>query len=167
MIPLVGLIDQRDTWHHDSVALKDALKDVQAQLIYFDCVINETISVLARRAKERGQSEAFATLSDRLAKQVPKDAVTWVSGETQRLYSEILDWLQSTAGDLNFHDALIALNCRDLGIELIASFDRDFDQIPWLTRIADSNAVLQELGVPAQEKQEDQQAEVDEQDEKN
>ena len=36
---------------------------------------------------------------------------------------------------LNFHDALIALACRQLGVRFLASFDRDFDQVSWLERI--------------------------------
>ena len=36
---------------------------------------------------------------------------------------------------IDTHDALIALGCRELGIELIVTFDEDFERIPWLTRI--------------------------------
>ena len=46
---LVGLIDSRDIWHPAAFALRDALKDAQAQLVHFDCVISEAINVLARR----------------------------------------------------------------------------------------------------------------------
>jgi predicted nucleic acid-binding protein len=41
-----------------------------------------------------------------------------------------------TTGALNFNDALIALACRDLSILAIASFDTDFDRIPWLHRLS-------------------------------
>jgi predicted nucleic acid-binding protein len=37
---------------------------------------------------------------------------------------------------LNFHDALIALACRERDIPAIASFDADFDQVPWLRRLS-------------------------------
>jgi predicted nucleic acid-binding protein len=47
-----------------------------------------------------------------------------------------LDLIRSSSGELNFNDALIALACRERGIPAIASFDADFDQIPWLQRIA-------------------------------
>jgi predicted nucleic acid-binding protein len=50
---LVGLLDGRDIWRPVAVTLRDALKGAQAQMVYFDCVISETINVLARRAKER------------------------------------------------------------------------------------------------------------------
>lgn len=40
-------------------------------------------------------------------------------------------------GILNFNDALMAILCQELGIDVIVSFDRDFDLAPWLKRIAD------------------------------
>ena len=39
-------------------------------------------------------------------------------------------------GQLNFNDGLIALSCRERSIHVLASFDRDFDMIDWLARIA-------------------------------
>lgn len=44
--------------------------------------------------------------------------------------------MQTSKGELNFNDALIALACRERGITLIASFDPDFDHVPWLKRVA-------------------------------
>ena len=49
--------------------------------------------------------------------------------------------LRDTSGDLNFHDALIASGCRDLGLKWIATFDSDFDQIKWLKRLYNSEGV--------------------------
>ena len=48
----VALVDDRDTWHRTAVAIRDALLETQSQLIYFDCVFNETIGVIGRRAIE-------------------------------------------------------------------------------------------------------------------
>ena len=59
---LIGLIDSRDTWHDDAWALQNALKSVEARLVYFDCVVNEAVSVLARRAKERKHVDQFPDL---------------------------------------------------------------------------------------------------------
>ena len=38
-------------------------------------------------------------------------------------------------GKLNFHDALIALVSKEMDIEYIVSFDKDFDEIEWLKRV--------------------------------
>jgi predicted nucleic acid-binding protein len=47
-----------------------------------------------------------------------------------------MDLIRSSDGELNFNDSLIALACRERQIEVLASFDRDFDRISWLKRIA-------------------------------
>jgi hypothetical protein len=39
-------------------------------------------------------------------------------------------------GELTFHDGLMALACRERQRRLLASFDRDFDCLSWLTRVA-------------------------------
>jgi predicted nucleic acid-binding protein len=51
------------------------------------------------------------------------------------MYEPILALVEETNGVLNFHDALIALACREREIPVIASFDPDFDLIPWLNRL--------------------------------
>ena len=63
---LVGLVDSRDVWHPSAITVRDALKEVQAQVTCFDCVMSETINVLARRAKERKHSFEFTALLGQL-----------------------------------------------------------------------------------------------------
>jgi len=53
-----------------------------------------------------------------------------------RLYAQIIALIRSSSGALNFNDALIALACRERGIEAIVSFDEDFDQVEGLRRLA-------------------------------
>lgn len=140
---LVGLIDSQDIWHNGASSLRDSLKAVQAQLVYFDCVVNEAVSVLARRAKERKHVDQFSNLLNRLSYQVPQESITWVSVATKRMYREIIDLVRNSSGELNFHDAIIALNCRELGIKWIATFDSDFDQITWLERLYSYDGVIE------------------------
>ena len=62
--------------------------------------------------------------------------ITWILRDTERLYEPILALVEQSNGALNFHDALIALACQEREIPAIASFDPDFDQVPWLSRLA-------------------------------
>ena len=134
---LVGWLDERDTWHKTAAAIRDALDRAGAELIYFDCVLNETISVLARRTSEQKRPEQLDILLDQLAAQVPPQDVNWISSDTQRLYDQIVSLVRRSGGNLNFHDALMALICRAQNVSVLASFDEDFDQVNWLTRIGD------------------------------
>jgi predicted nucleic acid-binding protein len=43
----VALVDSNDKWHSRAVALRDALKAVEAELIYFDSVVSAAKSLLS------------------------------------------------------------------------------------------------------------------------
>ncbi len=77
-----------------------------------------------------------------LTRLVPREVITWISPETPKLFEEVVALMRGTSGELNFHDALIALTCRLLGIRVIASFDRDFDRVEWLIRVDTPDAVV-------------------------
>jgi predicted nucleic acid-binding protein len=62
--------------------------------------------------------------------------VTWILPDAPRLFRDVLGIIRSSSGALNFNDTLIALACRERGIEAIASFDGDFDQVDWLRRLS-------------------------------
>jgi predicted nucleic acid-binding protein len=132
---LVALVDSRDKWHSVAIAIRDALKTRRIGLIYLDPVINETVSVLARRLQEQRRAESFGGLLDIIEDLAPPERITWVSAMTQRLYPQVIALVREHDGALNFHDALIALACRELGFQDIASFDGGFDHVAWLYRL--------------------------------
>lgn len=142
---LVGLLDERDKWHGMAVAIRDALDVANVNVVYFDCVLNEVISVFGRRAHEQRRPEQFVALLDQLTELVPFDDITWISEQTQRFYNQVVELVRSSEGELNFHDALIALACRDWDISMLVSFDQDFDQIDWLTRVGNATQIAETL----------------------
>lgn len=133
---LVALIDERDKWHIAAVALCDSLLDAGVQIIYFDCVVNEAIGVIARRTEEQKRADQFTRLLDGLAALVPAEQITWISAAGQRLFRPVLLLCREHLGRLNFHDALMAVVAQELDLRFIASFDLDFESIAWLTRLA-------------------------------
>jgi predicted nucleic acid-binding protein len=134
---VAALIDEKDKWHQRAYALRERLKAVNAEIVLFDPVINEAVSVLVRRLHEQGRSQQVARILKAVEVVVPVDQITWVSPETPRLYPQIISLVQEHQGHLNFHDALIALVSRELAVTHIVSFDSDFDRISWLIRISD------------------------------
>ncbi|MBI1923895.1 type II toxin-antitoxin system VapC family toxin [Candidatus Poribacteria bacterium] len=138
---LVAQVDARDKWHAKVHGISSKLRASGYTSVYFDCVINETISILGRRTEEQGRPHDFISTLSNLQNKVPKPIITWVSQETQRLYDDIVALVEQTSGKLNFHDALIALCCKESGIRFILSFDKDFDDINWLTRIEDERDI--------------------------
>lgn len=132
---LVGLLVPNDVWHSQAETLWQAIESAGHTGIYLDCVATEAISVAARRLHEKSLFKEVSALLGQLNERVPRETITWILPDTPRLYSEALELISSSAGALNFNDALIALACRERSIPAIASFDSDFDQVTWLHRI--------------------------------
>jgi predicted nucleic acid-binding protein len=133
---LIGLLDPKDLWHEPATALKQALKAHGADVAVFDCVLAEAISTMARRIHEQRRTADLDRLVTRILTDYPTEDILWVLPDVPVLYTEIVELVRSSHGELNFNDALIALSCHHRGIPLIASFDRDFDQLSWLRRVA-------------------------------
>jgi predicted nucleic acid-binding protein len=138
---LVGLINPRDLWREQAISLRQALLDAGSELFYFDCVVAEAVSAAVRRLHEKGRVSEVETLMDRLDTQAAPADITWILPDVPNMYPDILALIRSSSGELNFNDALIALACRQRDIPAIASFDADFDHVPWLRRLAQSQDI--------------------------
>ena len=135
---LVGVINPNDLWHEKAVALLQQLQLNDANLVFFDCVIAEAVSVIVRRLHEKKKLTAVDTLLAQLEQQFPAENITWILPQVPDFYTDVLTLMRQSSGALNFNDALIALACRNRAIPEIASFDADFDTIPWLKRRVDA-----------------------------
>jgi len=133
---LIGLLDPKDIWHEGATTLKDALQERKAKIAVFDCVLAEAISTMARRVHEQRRSVDLDDLLHRVLAGYARDDILWVLPDVPALFDDIVDLVRSSQGELNFNDALIALSCRHRKITFVASFDRDFDSVAWLARLA-------------------------------
>lgn len=133
---LVALLNPNDIWHNQAIDLRGAVQSIGATPVFFDCVVGEAVSTATRRLRDKKRVDEISVLLNRLEAQVTPEMITWTLPHVPRLYSQILQLIRSSLAEINFNDALIAFACRERGITLIASFDSDFDQIPWLKRVA-------------------------------
>ncbi len=106
---LVGVLYPRDHRHAQAQALVNDITDAGYGLVYLDCVVAETISVIVRRAEEQHYQGNIAMLFHPLKTKIPSENITWIFDEVPRLYDAILNLMQTSNGNLNFNDALIAL----------------------------------------------------------
>ena len=134
---IIALLDERDLWHSAAIGLLGPLGTTGTKQFVFDCVLSEVVSTLARRTRERHREADFPKLMEDISARFPRSSLTWVYPDLEKLYDELISLVRDTAGELNFNDALIALACRDRGIQWLASFDADFDRVPWLRRLKD------------------------------
>jgi hypothetical protein len=105
---LVALLNPRDIWRDQSIALEHALLEAGNTPVYFDCVAMEAVSAAARRLREKGRAAEVPALIDRLNDRVPHENLAWVLPDVLVLYPEALEIMRASSGELNFNHALIA-----------------------------------------------------------
>lgn len=130
---LVAQLDERDVHHQAARALHELFRKRDVAYIHLDCVVNEAVTVLARRAVERKVDPR--PIIRRLRREIPKDMLDWTGPELPRLWEGALDTLEEYKGRLSFHDCLLVLVSQEGSIEWVASFDQSFDQVSGLKRV--------------------------------
>lgn len=75
---LIGVMDTRDVWHPAALRLHDALLAARLPLVYFDCVLAEASSTLARRLREQRREQELPGLLHRLMAEFPPEQLTWL-----------------------------------------------------------------------------------------
>ena len=132
---LIAHVNPNDSLHKAALALIELAAQAKLEVVYFDCVVAESLSVIARRLEEKKRMNEFGALADRLFEIAPEVDWEWLFPEAPRLFNTVIELMRQTSGQLNFNDALIVVACRELGINTLLSFDTDFDTIPDLTRL--------------------------------
>jgi predicted nucleic acid-binding protein len=134
---LVALLDGKDVHHKIAASIHATLSNEGALYIYLDCVLNETATVLARRALERKMDPG--PVLGKLRQQIPPELIDWTGAEWPRLWNEILDCMEEHHGRLSFIDCLLAVVAREASIDRIISFDKNLDRVRYWTRLSDHN----------------------------
>lgn len=141
---LVALLDSSDVWHSSAVSLRDAMMDANNELLFLDCVANETVTVLGRRCERKNSPETFALLAQKFEEMASHDDLNWTYLFVKEQYKDILVSMKEQRGKMSFHDNLISLFAKQNGIKHIASFDEDFDTVSGLVRVKSKEDLLKE-----------------------
>ena len=136
---LVALYDAADVFHSRARAIRDALRSYRTEFVYLDCVINEVLNALARRARERGKGTSPERVLERVVSEIPKELITWMYPAAPECYDQCLELMRGSGWALNFHDALVVVAWREFGFHAILSFDEDFDLVPGLPRVGSAS----------------------------
>lgn len=128
---IVALIDNKDVHHAKALDLIIKIEDDNNSFIILDCVVNEVFSVLARRSLQRGYS--FKSAAEKFNIEMKKFDITRVYPLVHRMNDSIVNFMITNNGILNYHDSLICLAMKHKKIKNIATFDKGFNNIEWLT----------------------------------
>ena len=131
---LVALLDSRDVHHQRAVSLVRRLQQSDFSEAIMDCIVNEVYTVFARRCLERGRS--FSDITRAIKQKLESLETIAAYSMVDRYHARIIDLMITTNGLLNYHDALICLTMKSKKLHQIATFDRDFENVSWLTILA-------------------------------
>ncbi|MBI4704003.1 MAG: type II toxin-antitoxin system VapC family toxin [Deltaproteobacteria bacterium] len=132
---VLAQFDAADVFHDAATALTKRLERDRDRVVVLDCVANEVLSVLARRLRERRRDAEVAASLKALRAALPAEIASAYS-LLPGCFDEVVDDMIRSNGRRNFHDALIVVYARRHAIPVIASFDRDFDGVSGLLRVA-------------------------------
>src|SRR5664280_2926270 len=134
---IVAQLDGTDAFSESARILGQRLRNEGADLILLDILVNEAVSVIYRRSRERHRAPPnLESVLSIVRNWVDQGAIRWIANEAERLASSILDVVRETNGMLNFNDAFLVALQRDELIDDVASFDRGFDNVSGFRRIS-------------------------------
>ena len=91
---LVGLMNPTDHWHPTAVQLSGAIQTAAWQLVLFDCVIAEAVSVLARRLHEKKKTAQVTAVLTEIENRFPPESLTYTLPDVPQLYAAALQLVQ-------------------------------------------------------------------------
>lgn len=133
---IVAILDQNDIHHKLANDIESKIQDVFDEVLYLDCIMNEVVSVIIKRLKERKKKELIPDYLKKLHQLIPRASITWIYPEIEDYYDKVFKTIIDSHGSLNFHDALIVVVANEFEISHIVSFDKGFDKTK-LKRIKD------------------------------
>lgn len=128
---LIGHLDEYDSLHNPAEALIERVRVNGDVTQAIDLVLQEAISVICRRARERKQQapKLPATLR-KVRRWFERGEVGFTQSKLEPLFSEVLDVIEESGGSLNYNDAaLVVLQQRGL-IGDVATFDANLASFP-------------------------------------
>ena len=126
---LVALIDSRDLHHTKAATLLDKIEEQDAELFASDVVINEVLSVFAKRCESRKAVHQFEDLVTKFKKVLGPLPILCLYELLPQHHHTIMEMIIDYSARLNFHDCLIALFLQEVPEVNLITFDSDFDEI--------------------------------------
>lgn len=123
---LIALMDERDVLHKQALHVMTQLENDDVEFFFSDVVINETLSVLAKRCEAKKNEAAFQTLAEEFRKQISNRPILCLYGLLPSHYHNVIDQMIESRGLFNFHDCLIILFLKETKEIGLVTFDQDF-----------------------------------------
>lgn len=134
---IVGWLDDGDVLAPRSIATLQRLRTEGQRPVLLDVCVNEAVSVVCRRSRERKtDAPDLTTVLELIRILAERKELRFVAHEAEPLMPHILDVIETTGGALNFNDALLVSLQRAGRIGDVVSFDQGLDKASGFRRIS-------------------------------
>ena len=123
---LIALMDSADVHHKRAKEIFLKINQTSGQIFLSDLVINEVLSVFAKRCESRNKPGNFKILASKFQKAAQNYPILCLYALLPANYKKIISLMIKSQGHLNFHDSLIVLFLRSVTKVKLISFDQDF-----------------------------------------
>ena len=124
---VVALIDAADVHHQRSVQLLAKINQSNGEIFLSDLLVNEVLSVLAKRCESKGKQDMFPHLASLVQQLMHQYPILSLYELVPQNYPTLISMMVQCRGELNFHDCLIVLFLKELPEVSLVTFDRDFE----------------------------------------
>ena len=132
---LIALIDREDVHHPRAKEIFFDIEGQEGQIFLSDVLINEVLSVLARRSEERKKGEEFKELARLFQKRIQELPIVCLYELLPKYIPQVISLMVQHNGCFNFHDALFIFFLRQLPKVHFVTFDKDFSKIGNIRRL--------------------------------
>ncbi|KZX14665.1 tRNA(fMet)-specific endonuclease VapC [Methanobrevibacter cuticularis] len=119
---LVGLYVTNDQWHEAAVKISDEVYNQEK--IITDLIISEIITLIASKVGAKESKNLYYHILDNYQ----------IYEVDRELYTKSINTLLKYDGTLSLADSLSVEIMKEIGIQEIVSFDKDFDKVDGIIR---------------------------------
>lgn len=126
---VIALMDASDLHHERAKKIHQRITATEFELFLSDVVLNETLSVLARRHESKKIKQPFQDVITRFKGAIASLPILSLYELVPQNYARLMGLMAKYDAKLSFHDALIVLFLRQVPEVRLVSFDEDFTGI--------------------------------------
>ncbi len=132
---LIALLDAKDVHHKKATKIYTKIQSENGELFLSDIVINEVLSVFAKRCEQKRKSDQFKIFANKFQSAIKTIPILCLYELLPQNYKSVITLMKKHNGLLNFHDALISVFLSEIPKVVLVTFDRDFSMIPSLSTL--------------------------------
>lgn len=131
---LIALLDCKDVHHPRAKEIFFNIEEREGQIFLSDVLINEVLSVFARRSEARQKEGEFKKLAKLFQQRIQDLPIVCLYELLPEHIPQIVSLMIQYEGCFNFHDALFIFFLRQLPKVYFVTFDKDFSKVEEIQR---------------------------------